>query len=850
MKSNPFITLCHHVFLTVITLLLLFLPLGTGMFFGSEGDWYSQHVGIAESLRQTMLETHSLIPQYIHLGGGSSIYDFAYYGLLRPEILFSCLVPYVEMKYIIAGYAVAGVLASVNLCYLWLKKQGISKGFSFAGAVLLAATACFYQAHHQIMFVNYMPFLFLALMGADSLLEKKKGLLLVCGLFFIYIHSFYYSATCLFVVAVYVIYRALGQEDIQVMIREKKWKRIIKRLGALVGRLVFIVSLSIGMAMALLLPTGLDILSNEKDAGSFASVSLKLMDGSLKGLLYSPYGCGMTLLTLYCLLLSLTRKGKRFLSGILMLCVLFPGVSLVLNGFLYARTKILIPLVPLLVLVATDTLQALYRGRQKYSFLSLLCCFVPALFSSWKPLILLEGILLLVWMLIQCTGRLPVTVKSCAFWLVMLVPILVSLGVNMNDSYLKPVCSRLGIGVNGAYVKAADERQRRFTSEEITGFATDARYRFDVLADKFVNCNLLVAGNIHKTAMYSSVTNTDYAAFYYDVMHNPVSLNNRVALVPDKNCCFSYFMGMKYILTDRENVPFGYRVEKQKGDYVLAQNDNVLPICYGTTDLLSMEEYGSLEFPDTLEALCTRAVVPDKATEKFTSHFVEESPEDFFAGIGADRLLHPSGKTEKYTLPLAKTLRGKMVVISFHVKSSDGKAVIISINGMKNKLSGKEAPYPNHNHVFTYVLPVEAFLDELFVELSEGRYTVDNLKIYTADYEKLVHSKVVEPVVKEDSSDNCNVFEGKINMEEAGYFITSYPYRRGYQVRVDGVLISTEKVNTAFLGFPLGEGRHQIEIFYEAAGYKEGCVVSIISCIILGIWIVIERKEKRNAFAC
>ena len=102
MKSNPFVTLCHHVFLTVITLLLLFLPIGTGMFFGSEGDWCSQHVGIAESLRRTMLETHSLIPQYIHLGGGSSIYDFAYYGLLRPEILFSCLVPYVEMKYIIA----------------------------------------------------------------------------------------------------------------------------------------------------------------------------------------------------------------------------------------------------------------------------------------------------------------------------------------------------------------------------------------------------------------------------------------------------------------------------------------------------------------------------------------------------------------------------------------------------------------------------------------------------------------------------------------------------------------------------------------------------------------------------
>ncbi len=85
-----------------ILLLFLFIslvqlvPLGNFWFFGSQGDWLSQHVAMGETIRQRMLETGSLIPQYLHLGAGSSGYDAAYYGVLRPDILLSCLFPQVE----------------------------------------------------------------------------------------------------------------------------------------------------------------------------------------------------------------------------------------------------------------------------------------------------------------------------------------------------------------------------------------------------------------------------------------------------------------------------------------------------------------------------------------------------------------------------------------------------------------------------------------------------------------------------------------------------------------------------------------------------------------------------------
>ena len=74
-----------YLLLTGLTFLLLYLPVEQGAIFGSEGDWYSQHVGAAEALRQTMLSAKGIFPQFVGIGGGINAYDLAYYGLLRPD---------------------------------------------------------------------------------------------------------------------------------------------------------------------------------------------------------------------------------------------------------------------------------------------------------------------------------------------------------------------------------------------------------------------------------------------------------------------------------------------------------------------------------------------------------------------------------------------------------------------------------------------------------------------------------------------------------------------------------------------------------------------------------------------
>ena len=73
-------------------------------------------------------------------------------------------------------------------------------------------------------------------------------------------------------------------------------------------------------------------------------------------------------------------------------------------------------------------------------------------------------------------------------------------------------------------------------------------------------------------------------------------------------------------------------------------------------------------------------------------------------------------------------------------------------------------------------------------------------------------------------------------MEKEGDLITSIPYDRHFEVRVDGKQVTCEKVNTAFLGVKLEKGEHEITIIYHAPGAAVGKIMSLFGFFLfLGI---------------
>lgn len=360
--------------------------------------------------------------------------------------------------------------------------------------------------------------------------------------------------------------------------------------------------------------------------------------------------------------------------------------------------------------------------------------------------------------------------------------------------------------------------------------------------------------------MYTSTANGEYSAFFYDEIKNPIGSNNRVGLYNRSNPFFLYLMGVRYLETAEDTVPVGYMVKQRKKTAVLAERTDVLPLCYGTTELMSDTAYEQVEFPKNLEALTSYSIVPDSnltgisgdkiKTAECQFHFTELCPEE-----GVDYEIMQGVKGE-FTVSLKKSIENQILVVRFQVKALSSAAVTITINGITNKLSGASAPYPNHNENFTYLLSSPEPMQEFKIKTS-GSYEISDVHIYSMDASYL-GGRTIYPLeaasekeggaVKdsEDGKRAGEVLSGNITMPENGWLITSLPIQPGYRAYVDGKLQEIETVNRAFVGFPLKEGSHAIQICYEPPLQRAGMAVSIMGWIVWGVRLIWEKHRARS----
>ena len=964
-----------HLLLSCLALLLALGPAAVrGEFFGYGSDWLSQHLPLAETLRSAMLDSGRLLPLYLHLGGGSSVYDFAYYGLLRPDILLGCLFPQVGMEYLLAGYSLAGIVLGTNLLFWWLRRRlrGEPLGARAAAfaAVLYAAATCLFHAHNQLMFVNYLPFLILTLIGIDRMAEQGKGAWLVTsGLSLVYLHSFYYSISCLAVCGIYAIdwvrgmrgtCRAIADmrctsEPIGAMRgdhaqahvcdlrgtraggcpacagklrRSESGTKCEKRAKSFVLRLAGCVCLSIGLCAVLLLPTGLDILSGSKDGGVFAA-QLKLLDLTLEGMLYTPYGMGLTLISLYCLLTALAQRKTRFLAICMLAIVAIPAVSLLLNGLLYARGKILIPFLLPILLLCAQVLCGFLQGSEKPPLWAGALCLVPwaaACAESGSILtnrlllggILLDWLLMIGWVLwMRRAGMKRVftagpakktSVRTRCIALLLLVPCVVSWTLQMKAGYVEQ--AQINFSTVRQALKGAQQRIEQVEADKLQSA------RWEILSEGYKMSNYAPLPQMQRTSMYSSMTQQGYAAFFYDIAGNAILARNRVALVPGKNPIFNTLMGVRYVTvkaaaagqetgiaaaaqaqtdaaasqatagSSTSNLPRaqieagaaalppGYEVIYCENGYVTGRNPDALPIAFGTDRLLSKKDFTdrlreiparekrkltealSLTAAETEVRLCLRS---DLSGDESAADARGLRPVTNQSSVDARKMrpvtnqpLAEAGGLRAGTTRVSKDangngLQGKVLILEFDVTQANGREIIIDINGTRNKLSGSNAPYPNGNTHFTYILDARE-AQTLRIEKNTNEYVLQNLQCRLLDFKAVLQSRDVwEPDTDVSHAGRGEVFRGRIDMRRAGFFETSYPFRAGYSVTVDGESVRPRRSAAGFLVLPLAAGNHEVQIDFLPPGYRVGLGISLLTLLLFVLQLSADWRGRAGA---
>lgn len=895
---------------------ILIFPLTAGILFllqntshtiaGSQIDWISQHTVLAEYFRQRFYSTHEFFPQFAsELGGGQNIYNFAYYGLYSPLVLLSYAFPFLSME---VWFQIMGILthtADGVLCFFWLNRH-LKKPYSICGAmVLMCSSAVVYHTYAQVMFVDYLPFLLLMLIGVDTCRKTKGKVLLIIGAMGTVLTSFYFAPAAFTAVGIYVL---CGTKIESTGKGTGRLKSVLLFLKDCLWQL-FPVFYGIVLSAFYLCPVLCTLAGGRSGGKDIQAADLFVPDVMVGKYLYKPYGLGMTAIAVMavCMWIIRGRKiGKERWKLALLLAVIFllPVFPWLLNGGLYARSKAFLPFLPLVCFLTAAFLETLSDQNRIFSGKQLLTGFVAAgavlLYgaagSSREEQILLALDLAMIGIGLLFTGtglsslfmRRGKPIKSKRLdrpgGLTAILALMMALAVSIGTAVLSRDTHTERALIQELYDPGVRIAAETILSEE--SYAVRMEVRGDREYEKANQNRILTAGQ-NLTTCYSSVENPWYTRFR-QVIGLEKSTRNRLMLDAQRNPLFLRFMGVKYLIGGDcpegwTEVPLSGDAENQKEKVSAGSQPRVYrqekaaPLFYLTDQTMGEKAFQNLTWQEKQIGLLEYAIVPEQkesSQEKAGMENAGKDAEDSLSECGVTFAgTESSDKTVSYTeagklrIRLKKaaagkifmereTQKGEYLFLSFQVKNNQsGKDVSVTVNGTKNKLSSIHTDYATGDDTFHYVFALPEGTKELSVIYGSGDYELEDISCLTGSVDENRNRSLYQNPVQLTRSSSGNGYEGLVQADNSRWLVTSLPYDENFHITVDGKEIQPERLNTAFLGVCIQEGNHQVKIWYESAGSQAGLLLSGVAVVVGGIGIFLRillritgqrKKHDRN----
>lgn len=839
--------------------------------YGSTIDWNSQHYAFAEYFRNLFYDTKNFFPSFApHIGAGQNIYNFSYYGLFNPLILPSYLMPFASMSTYIQTVSIICVPVSVIMFYIWIRKRYDVKVSFLASVLFLMAAPIIFHSHRHIMFVWYLPFLIGALFCCDNFFEKKNRAGLIFCLTMIMLTSYYFSIGSYIAVFVYITALYLNKNSV---FRIREYIKSVLNLA-------ICMFISVMISSVLWLPTLNAILQGRADT----NVNITLKDILLptldyKAVLYAPYSMGLTLISLIAIIFAVVRKnrGHRFIGIVLSAFVVFKLLSFIMNGFMYGEEKAIIPLIPIALLLTAELVKRVFDKNISIRFWVLMN--IGVILGGAVFIFIYKGSNYMLFSIVD------IIVVNAAYFIynkrgnatafisvISAIALLLCTAVNLYDT----LCLRDDlIKVDKEYLKEVENTDFSINDENL--------YRVSQYADESLTLNKVYGEDYYQTTVYSSLENQFYNHFYYDEFQNEMPHRISEMVSETLNPFFGSYMGKKYLFVENDmlksesiNIPNGYKEVKKGNSITLFENDNVMPLGYASSKLMSRSQYDKLAYPYNMKALMDYTVVDEDIAEISVdgvedngSDLADELFKELPDNIRYDKenntvyvnttenkksAFKTSGTKNAYDLDKCvvnlETPIDDCLVITCKADNKISKKptdIYLTINGIKNKLTDPEWKYYNDNEKFCFVLSSNEPIKSIVLHFSKGEYKLSDWKFYTVKKSELEGLKnSVDEFIIDKSKTNGDVFEGTINVsQDNSYFKLTVPFDKGFSAYVDGEKTDIQIVDSAFIGFKISKGNHSIKIVYTAPLLNVAKIISLLGILLFVFIITIQIYRKR-----
>lgn len=285
--------------------------------------------------------------------------------------------------------------------------------------------------------------------------------------------------------------------------------------------------------------------------------------------------------------------------------------------------------------------------------------------------------------------------------------------------------------------------------------------------------------------------------------------------------------------------------------FVVYKNPHSFPLAYGTNSLVKNIQFGANN------AFANQNIILNsmEGHQKNTGDYVEYFKPLAFTGIETENLIEEKVNKETGEAIYRRADSSKEGIIRYKVIPRSNNtyyffvpASLIPKQDYSVLVNNKWLP---NTKTFTqrqiWQLTDMTENQESVIEFRFRTDTIDMSQagVYRTELDQIqeVLEKRKQQGLKVTKFSNTHI-EGEVTItDDSDVMMTSISYSAGWQVKVDGQAVTTERAWNSFLSFPITKGKHQVEFVFKTRGSSIGALLSIVAVVSL---VIIRKRWKEE----
>ena len=759
------------------------------------------------------------------LGFGANSFSLIYYSLFSPFTYLTLLLKKEWIQYAILYLQILKLILIGNFTCLWLSKLSKNKNHVLIGSMVLTFCGwCFFYWHYD--YLNSFVFYPLILYFIEKYLTENKKLGFIICVFLLTITNYYFMYMFVPFICLYTLFRYLIIHD------ESKFKTVaieaLKFFGLLiltmlVGSFILFPSINIIISSTRISEEEISLLIPWKDmykifTSMFTPAFYRYEPNYFikqKQTLYQGWGGGASIYTSFSLLMFIPTlflfkdKKKRncllVFGLILLIFMISPYFYKLFQGTIDTRFFYMFTIY--MVMVMIEVLDNYKKEYFKYILIgfigAILLVLFFILFSYKKYLIEIEFLKeqVTIELILFCIALITIILIKIKQTKLLLIPIILEclLSNMMFVKYNEPM-DKISIQsygpVNDEIIKTIKDKDNGFY--RIIGAKN--------YNDSYVNQSMGVS-------FYTSVYDYEMDDFLKSIVDSWAinydrSLNTLYTLVGAKY----WYPNDGYFVA-----PIGY--EKVEGqDYY--QNKFYVELGWVNNNVINNNAIDDVPYYYLSRIYRNFLTIDDSDNYNYYLEDLEIIGFDYFGNKADFNLGYITSNSVFYLVNPNTTAN----YIDYY---------------FNNELKRSES-FWNYSLVI-FSLSENQYVDRIIIGCDDNEFLNQDMKLYVernVDYlEQEVYKKRIQNSFSNVVFDG-DYISGDIKIDEDHSLVfTQVPYDKGWKVKVDGKQIDYSKVNGGFIGFYLDSGNHTVEFEYTIPMLIPGIVVSLVSTLILVIYV-------------